>query len=411
MIYTFPKDFLWGAAISAYQVEGNNTNCDWWEWEKRVGLRETSGEACRHYDLYREDFDLAKELKANALRLSVEWSRIEPREGDFSTEAIGHYKDVISALRERNLEPVVTLHHFTNPLWFSRLGGWLNKKAADYFSRYAEKIAVSIGDRVKYWVTINEPMVYVHHAYILGQWPPQEKSFIKAQKVQENLTLAHIKSYKIIHEVYRKNGFISPCVSIAKNMMFFVPCIPNTINKIAAFLRDRKFNFEFIERLIQAKSLDFIGINYYTRSLVEVYSLSPRGIFLDTCRLNHSNLRKNSLDWDIYPEGLQDILLKLKKYNLPAFILENGICTEDDSLRWDFIREHLKNIYWAMQKGVKVLGYLYWSLIDNFEWDKGFKPRFGLVEVDYLNYKRTVRESAKKFSLVCGSNRLDAADR
>ncbi len=406
-MFVFPKSFFWGAGISAYQAEGNNLNSDWWEWEKRVGLRETSGLACRHYELYKDDFDLAQLLNHNCHRLSIEWSRIEPEEGKFLNQEIEHYIDVITSLRQRNLEPIVTLHHFTNPLWFARVGGWLNKKAGDYFLRYAERIVESLCDKVKYWVTINEPMVYVYHSYILGVWPPQQVSFLKAKFVTDNLIISHIKAYKLIHRIYERRKLPSPFISIAKNLQAFVPCLATPRNKFAAYLRDRSFNFAFLKRLIRAKSLDFIGINYYTRSLVDVENWGFRNLLLDTCRKGHSSLKKNSLGWDIYPEGLYNLLLRLKKYNLPMFILENGICTEDDNNRWNFISEHLKSIHLAMAQGIRVLGYIYWSLIDNFEWDKGFSPRFGLVEVDYNTYKRTVRESARKFAEVCKTGRLE----
>lgn len=403
----FPKDFFWGAATSAYQVEGNNLNSDWWEWEKRVGLKETSGRACRHYEFYKEDFDLARDLCHNALRLSIEWSRIEPEEGKFLAKEIEHYREVILSLRQRNIEPIVTLHHFTNPLWFARRGGWLNIKARDYFLRYCAKIVEALADKVNYWLTLNEPLVYVYHAYILGLWPPQEKSFVKAKAVMENLLVSHIQAYRLIHSIYGKKN-LKPClVSIAKNLQAFEPCILNLKNKLAVYLRNRFFNFGFIERLNRKKCLDFIGVNYYNRGLVDVRSWRLRNLLLDSCRDNCRPLPRNSLGWDIYPEGLYNSLLKLKKYNLPVLITENGICTLDDNLRWDFIRQHLKNIHSAMEKGVKVLGYIYWSLIDNFEWDKGFSPRFGLIEVDYNTYKRAIRESAEKFSLVCKTGKLD----
>lgn len=403
----FPHNFLWGAATSAYQVEGDNINSDWWEWEKKAGLKETSGLACRHYEFYKCDFDLASLLNHNAHRLSIEWSRIEPDEGKFSEPEIEHYRNVILSLKQRNLEPIVTLHHFTNPLWFARKGGWQNNKACGYFLRYVEKTAEALCENVKYWVTINEPMVYVYHAYILGFWPPQEKSFLQAKQAKENLILSHIESYKLIHKIYRKENLNSPLISIAQNMQEFVPCAATLRNRFAVYLRDKYFNLEFIERLMRAKTLDFIGINYYTRGLVETQGWSFRNLALDVCNKNHSRLNKNSLGWDIYPEGLYRLLLKLKKYGLPIFILENGICTQDDNLRWDFIREHLKNIHLAMRGGVKLLGYIYWSLIDNYEWDKGFEPRFGLIEVDYNTYKRTVRESARKYSLVCKTGKLE----
>jgi len=403
----FPQNFFWGAATSAYQVEGNNQNCDWWEWEKKVGLKEVSGLACRHYELFKEDFDLAKELNHNAHRLSIEWSRVEPQEGEFSKKEIEHYIDVILALKQRNLEPIVTLHHFTNPLWFARLGGWQNKKAVYYFLQYVSRIVEALCANVRYWVTINEPMVYVYHAYILGNWPPQENSFLKARRVTDNLAISHAQAYKLIHSIYKQKDLTPPAVSIAKNVQIFAPCIPTLKNRFAAYLRDRFFNFAFVERLIRHKSLDFIGINYYTRGLVETEGWGLSNFLLDTCQKNHSRLEKNSMGWDIYPEGLYNLLFRFKKYNLPIFILENGICTEDDDKRWKYILEHLKNIHLAMGQGAKVLGYIYWSLIDNYEWDKGFRPRFGLVEVDYRNFKRNIRESGRRFSLICKTGRLD----
>ncbi len=403
----FPKDFFWGAATSAYQVEGNNVDSDWWEWEKRIGLREVSGQACRHYELYKCDFDLAKILNHNAHRLSIEWSRIEPEEGKFSAQEIDHYMDVFLSLKERNIEPIVTLHHFTNPVWFTDLGGWLNKNAPLYFLRYVARIVETLYEQVNYWITINEPMVYVYHSYILGVWPPQGRSFLKARTVTDNLVISHVKAYELIHGIYKKRNLSSPFVSIAKNVQAFEPCTTNLKNKFAAYLRDRFFNFEFINKLIRYKSLDFIGVNYYTRSLVDIERWGIKNLLLDTCAKNHSKLKKNSLGWDIYPEGLYTMLLRLKNYKLPIFILENGICTEDDFARWDFICEHLKNIHRAMKEGVKILGYIYWSLIDNYEWDKGFGPHFGLIHVDYNTYKRTIRESAKRFSLVCKTGRLD----
>jgi len=427
-VIQFPRDFFWGAATSAYQTEGDNINSDWWEWEKRIGLKETSGRACRHYEFYKQDFDLAESLNHNCHRLSIEWSRIQPRQDQFSSSELQHYKEVILSLRQRQLEPVVTLHHFTNPGWFAQLGGWQNKKAAFYFLGYVDKVVRELADYVRYWVTINEPLVYVYQAYILGLWPPQEKSFSKARIVTQNLASAHIQAYRLIHRIYKEKMRLSPLVSIAKNLQAFLPCQAASLvlplssgllkldlksflirkrNSIATYLRKRCFDFAFIERLIHAQALDFIGVNYYSRSLVETRGWRLSNLLLDVCNKNHSQLKKNSLGWDIYPQGLYNLLLELKRYNLPIFILENGICTDDDNLRWNFIAEHLENIHLAMAQGLKVLGYLYWSLIDNFEWDKGFAPRFGLVEIDYHTYKRSVRESAMRFASVCKTGQIE----
>jgi len=402
----FPQRFLWGAAASAYQVEGDNLNSDWWQWEKDAG-KENSGKACRHYELYEQDFDLAKSLNHNAHRLSIEWSRIEPEEGKFSEAELKHYLEVILSLKARNIEPIVTLHHFTNPLWFSKKGGWEKRGSIDSFLRYCNFLISPLAKYVRYWVTINEPTVYISHAYIFGVWPPQVKSYLKAKVVQDNLAAAHIKAYRLMHKIYKKLNLAQPSVGIAQNMQAFVACRRNFKDRFAAILRDKWYNFGFLDKIMRHKAMDFIGVNYYSRQLVELKRLGIDNLAMDVCKNNHHPLKKNSLGWDIYPEGLYGLLLKLKKYGLPVIITENGICTPDDNLRWEYIYNHLKNIGLAMERGVPVAGYLYWSLMDNFEWDKGFGPRFGLIDIDYNTYKRTVRESARLFGQVCRTGVLE----
>ena len=187
----FPKNFMWGATTAAHQVEGNNTNSDWWEWEQAGGGTEPSGAACQHYELYEKDFDLVQSLHHTAHRLSIEWSRIEPSEGSFSTDALSHYRKVIVALRKRDIEPIVTLHHFTNPLWFTQKGGWQNRRAHIYFVKYVERVVNDVGHLVHYWITINEPYIYSYYSYLCGDWPPEKKSFSQAMQVAHNLLKAH----------------------------------------------------------------------------------------------------------------------------------------------------------------------------------------------------------------------------
>ena len=399
----FPQDFFWGAATSSYQVEGNNSVADWWQWEKEAG-KENSGSACRHYEFFEQDFDLAKSLNHNSHRLSIEWSRIEPEEGSFSQKELQHYLDVILALKARNIEPVVTLHHFTNPAWLSFAGGWEERGSVDHFLRYCDFVVRALSRHVRFWITINEPSIYYSHAYIFGVWPPQKKSFLKAMAVEDNMVMAHNKAYKLIHNIYKQLDISAPMVSVAQNVMAFVPCTSALKNRLAVLLRHKWYNLGFLEKI--RKNLDFIGINYYSRQLVDLKGWGIANFAWDVCKDNHLPVKKNSLGWDIYPQGLYDLLLKLKKFDLPVMITENGICTEDDDLRWEYVSGHLKSIYLAMEKGVKVIGYLYWSLMDNFEWDKGFAPRFGLINIDYNTYARTIRGSAKKFAQVCKSGIL-----
>ena len=401
----FPDNFFWGAATSSYQVEGNNIHSDWWRWEEEGKLKYKSGPACSHYELFKHDFDLAKSLNHNAHRLSIEWSRVEPRENEFSYKEIKHYVSVIEALKERSIEPVVTLHHFTNPSWFTDKGGWLSKDAIDCFLRYVEKIVNELCDKVHVWVTINEPMVYAYHAYVAGIWPPQEKSLSNLKKVGEVLIDAHIKAYRLIHDIYKKRNLPNPFVSIAKHIQSFEAYDSSFRNKFAVKIRDKVFNFGIIEKAIRQKALDFIGLNYYTRQIVSAKSWSTGSLLTDNFTGDETS-KKNSLGWDIYPEGLYKVCMKLKKYNLPIFILENGICTSDDNERKDFIIEHLKAIHKAITNDVKIIGYLYWSLLDNYEWHHGFDPRFGLIDVNYATFKRTIKDSAKRFALICKTGTL-----
>lgn len=403
----FPENFLWGAATAAYQVEGGNSNSDWWPWEIRAG-KERSGNACRHYQLYEQDFDLAKSLNHNAHRLSIEWARIEPEEGKFSEEELRHYEDVLRALRARGLEPVVTLHHFTNPVWFSASGGWERPDAPLRFLRYVDAAVRRLAPFVRYWITINEPMIYMTHSYMLGVWPPQKTSLLSGLAVERRLVRAHVEAYRRIHAIYRELGLPAPAVSLSKHMQAFNVCAPSLRNRIAAWLRDRWFNMGFLDAAARHGTLDFIGINYYSRQLVDLAGWLPRNFAADVCRNNHFPAKKNSLGWDIYPEGLYQVLMKLKKYRLPVMITENGICTSDDDLRWEFIAGHLASVRRAMDEGLNVTGYLYWSLLDNFEWDKGFGPRFGLVDIDYSTCTRTVRRSAMKLAAVAKTGVLEA---
>ncbi len=401
----FPSNFFWGSATSSYQVEGNNNNVDWWVWEKAIG-KESSGEACRHYELYEQDFDLAKSLHHNAHRLSIEWARIEPQEGQFSQKEIQHYVDVIIALRKRGIEPMVTLHHFTNPIWFAQMGGWENPRTPELFARYSEKVVSALAKHVTYWMTINEPTIISSHAYIFGFWPPQVKSVRRCLNVQKYQIQSHVKTYRLIHHIYQQQKLAKPQVGIAHHMPALIACTNSLRDRLAVYLRNKCFNYWFLDECVNNKSLDFVGLNYYSRQLVETKSWFLHSLFGDICQKNYDPVKKNSLGWDIYPKGLYQVLMMLKKYHLPVYITENGICTSDDDLRWEFIQEHLKSIHQALNDGIDIRGYLYWSLLDNFEWDKGYGPRFGMIDVDYKTFQRIIKPSAVKLGEVYRTGRL-----
>ena len=403
----FPETFLWGAATSSHQVEGANTNNDWWFWEKEGKTKDPSGQATRHYELFDQDFQLARDLNHNAHRFSIEWSRVEPEEDIFDEAAIKHYCEVIQSLRQKSIEPIVTLHHFTNPKWFFDQGGWLNTRAPFWFTRYTEKIVSSLGRDIRYWTTINEPMVFAYQSYLHGIWPPGQRSVKHTWQVIQNLIKAHKSASLKIHDIYQKNDWTPAMVSIAKNLLLFKVC-PNSNNffcRFNVFLRHRFFNLYFLEKI--KSFMDFIGVNYYMR---EYISLDP-AVSLDflggKCNIVHGHVgHVNTLSWDSCPEGLFEVLCWLKKFKKPILITENGTCEEDDELRWQFIDGHLKALKKAIDTGIPVIGYLYWSLLDNFEWHHGYGPRFGIIEVDYKTFKRTPRPSALHLSKIFSTNRI-----
>lgn len=428
-VIRFPEKFLWGSATSSHQVEGNNTFNDWWEFETKGRVKEKSGEACQHYQQFNDDFKIARSLNHNAYRFSIEWSRVEPKEGQWSESALLHYQEVIQSLREKGLEPIVTLHHFTNPLWLSRRGGWENGAVIELFSRYVRYIVDFFGKEVRYWVTLNEPLVYVYQGYIAGVWPPGVKNFEKALRVIRHQLLAHARAYRIIHTVTKHNGWPRPFVGFAKNYITFYPCSSRSLaDRFSRWVRHTFFNRLYLKALTTGrlfypglyfekhpeleKTLDFVGLNYYTRDFVHFGGLSLPEVFGNVCSLEHhaSVGPRNSLGWEVYPDGMYEAIHEVNRYRLPILITENGICTNKDEERWSYIRSHLFQLHRAMEEGVPIWGYLYWSLLDNFEWAEGFQPRFGLVGVDYQTQRRIIRESAKKYAEVCQTGELHVED-
>ncbi|MDD5216804.1 MAG: glycoside hydrolase family 1 protein [Candidatus Omnitrophica bacterium] len=414
------SSFLWGTATSAHQIEGNNRFNDWWEWEQSGRLKHASGVACDHYRLFRQDIELISKLGHNAYRFSVEWSRIEPEENIWNEVALAYYGDILRELKSRHIEPIVTLHHFTNPVWFMRKGGWLLPDAPALFARFVKKVVSVLGKDVRLWITINEPMIYLYFSYLLGDWPPGNHSFKDSIIVFKNLVRAHVHAYQVIHQIYESALQTQVWVSIAQHMTHMMPCRPNSIrDRLVVTLRRWFVNFLFLEAvqngmlffpglfceaLPRKKSLDFIGINYYSRQFVRSKGWIGADMLGDMCSQDHHGkdiCECNSLGWEIYPEGLYQVLKSLRKLKLPVLIAENGICTTDDEQRTRFIRDHVAAVHRAIRESVQVWGYLYWSLVDNFEWDKGFAPRFGIVEVDYQTQTRKVKSSAQELERSC----------
>jgi len=376
----FPKDFLWGAAVSAYQVEGG-INCDWTRFFD-------AKKACNHYNLYEKDFDLMEKLNLNAFRFSIEWSRIEPKEGRFDEKEIEHYRKYLKSLKRRGFCVMLTLHHFTNPVWFSELGGWESKKAVFYFLRFSKKIFNEYCDLVDFWITINEPMIYNSLSFFTGRWPPKKKNPISFLRVFRNQISAHKKVYQIFHKEKE-----SVKVGISKNNQYFEPYSESFLDRISVFFARYFWNHLFFKKI--KNHLDFIGLNYYFHNKIQF-----------PFKIRNENKIVSDLGWEVYALGIYYVLGELKKYKLPIFITENGIADKKDKLRKQFIKEHLIWILRAIKEGINVKGYFYWSLIDNFEWDLGTKPCFGLIKIDYKSFKRSLRKSGFYYSKISKENYL-----
>lgn len=400
----FPKGFLWGASTAAHQVEGHTHN-NWSEWEKspsrlaqleRDGLivkygRENfiSGVACDHYHRHQEDFALARSLGHNATRISIEWSRVEPEEGKFDAAAIAHYRDVIAAIRANGMEPFVTLWHWTVPLWFRDKHEFEKRGNVRFFARFAEKMAREFGDDVKFWITLNEPEVYVSGHYLRGVKPPQKKDPFLTFVVYENLIHAHRAVYRAI-----KAARPEAQVGIAKNQIYYEAYRGRVWNRALKCAADWIWNFYFLDNIKGAQ--DFIGLNHYFHNRID-------GWFG-----KNENTRVSDMGWELYPEAIYHVLLGLKKYRVPVYVTENGLADAHDAQREWFLRETLANMHRAMNEGgVDVRGYLHWSLMDNFEWQQGFWPRFGLIEIDYATQARKPRPSALAYKKICEENAVE----
>ncbi len=408
LLLKFPKHFLWGASSAAHQIEGGNHN-DWtvWELENAKALASkakyqanylpkwqevkaeaenphnyVSAKATDHYNLYEVDFKLLKQMNMNAWRFSIEWSRIEPEEGAWNAEAIEHYRVYLRKLQALNIEPIVTLWHWTVPVWFAQKGGFTRRRNIGYFVRFCEKVFDELGQDFRYVITLNEPEVYVAQSYLIGQRPPQMQSKLRTLLVLRNLLTAHKRVYKMAKHKARKY-----LVSIAKNVAFHYPGDDAKLSALSASFMRWVEDYYILNRI--KKRLDFIGVNHYFSNRYFGY------------KAHSPNQRVSDLGWDMQPANIEFVLKELSdRYELPIIITENGVADRDDEYRKWWLTQTLMAMNRAMRDGVKLEGYLHWSLTDNFEWDSGFWPRFGLAAVDYKTRKRTLRPSAVWFGQV-----------
>lgn len=413
-ILKFPEKFFWGASTSAHQVEGGNHN-DWSQWERgnatrlaresashfghlpswEFSRREAeepknylSGTACDHYHRYEEDFALASSLGHNAHRFGIEWSRIEPEEGIFDAEALHHYLSVILSLRKHGMEPFVTLWHWTLPVWLAEKGGVEHPNFPKHFKRYTETVVKALGREVKFWITLNEPELVASHAYMAGKWPPQKKNIFSYYRVLKNLIEAHKLAYHTIKK------YDTDCaIGIAKHEVVFEverkTLINDTLKKIGHYFANEWFMNHIKD------SQDFIGLNVYRYNIIDNGFGKGR------------KARVTDFGWAFDPECIFQALMDLRKYQKPIYITENGLADAKDSMREEWIEKSVIAMHQAMTHGADVRGYLHWSLLDNFEWDKGYWLRFGLILVDRTTMKRTPRPSAYFYARICRSNQLE----
>ncbi|MFN8575726.1 MAG: glycoside hydrolase family 1 protein [Candidatus Sericytochromatia bacterium] len=401
-VFKFPEGFLWGTSTAAYQIEGGIKN-DW----STNGL--DAGVSADSFNKYKEDIKKIKFLNNNAYRFSLEWSRIEPEKGKFDLNAIQYYKNILKELKTNNIKPMVTLHHFTNPVWVAKNGGWENPKTIDDFTDFVKYIVNELKDDIEIWITVNEPNVYAFKAYDAGEFPPYKKNRESALKVMGNLLKAHAQAYKAIHEIDKNSK-----VGFAQHIAILEPYFKlNPIDNIFVYFQNKVFNLSFWDSILTGEinisipgingvnekydilknSMDFIGLNYYTRWYVN----SSGEQLID----KKSDL--TDIGWEIYPRGISKSLEMADKYakklNIPIYITENGIDDSSDSKRRKYIISHTFEVWKSIQKGIDIKSYMYWSLMDNFEWAEKYKPKFGLYTID-----RRIRDSALIYKEISQNN-------
>ncbi len=418
--FEFPVDFLFGTATSATQVEGGLKNHSWYRWCQTPGKISDGSScfrACDHWNRVEEDIALQKELACRTCRLGLEWSRIEPAEGEWDHDAIAHYRNELELLTKAGIRPLVTIHHFTNPLWLEDRGGWMDSKTPELFEKFTEVVVKAFGDLVADWITINEPNIYLLLGYQIGIWPPglvgRTDLVLKGARIFMD---AHVKSYKAIHRIRKENNWGETKVGVAHHLRIYDG--KGLLGRISAILYDRVVQGIFLEGMTAGKLLfplkggrpwgtgpfaDFIGVNYYSRDIVHG-NFKSFPMFGDLKVALGASL--NDLGWEIYPEGIGRLCRKIwKRYKLPIWITENGTADSKDVFRPQFITDHLSQIAILIKEGVPVERYYHWSLMDNFEWAEGESSRFGLVEVDYETGQRTLRPSGRLYAEIAQSRK------
>ena len=418
----FPKGFLWGTATASHQVEGGNTNNNWYKWEQEGHTTHKSGLASDWWGgRWKEDFDRAAEAGQNAHRLSVEWSRIQPTPDRWDDDALDRYRIMLRGLRNRNIMPMVTLHHFTDPLWLGELGGWETDAVVPLFEKYTRKVVEALKEYCSLWCTINEPNIYALEGYLRGNFPPGKSDLKLAIRVQANMVRAHAAAYRAIHELQPEAR-----VGYAQHFRPQLPARP--WSPLDRWMRNIKFegiNMAFPSAIStgvlksplgkipvpEAKGTqDFFGLNYYSVDTVAFDlrkrdELFSRSYFPEGTDLGDAGMNSNT------PEGFFWALKWVTETypNLPIIVTENGIEDSTDRIRPRYLAQHIHAMWRAVNFNWPVRGYFHWSLVDNFEWERGWTQRFGLWGLDIETQQRTKRPSADLYAAICKENGLTSA--
>src|SRR5512140_1328501 len=395
--FTFPEGFLWGTATAAHQVEGQNDNNTWSAWEKlpgKIHKGERAGLACDWWGgRWQEDMDRAAAGHQNTHRFSVEWSRVEVGPDQWDDEALAFYLERALGMVQRGLKPMITLHHFTDPLWLAEKGGWEWDEAPRHFAAFTRRVVEALKDTTNLWVTINEPNGYPFFQYLFGNFPPGRTDFGACFKAMVNLMRAHAAAYHVLHEVQpqAQAGFAY------SHRPFRAARWWHPLDWAIFLFADRHFNEAFIDPVVSGRmrflmrrasipesvgTQDFIGLNYYSVDDM-FFSLNPKRMWIDRRFPKGAELSETGFIANL-PKGLYRSMDWADRYKLPVYITENGVEDCRDTLRPKYIIEHLYQVWRAIQAGIPVKGYYYWSLTDNFEWERGWKQGFGLYGLDPL---------------------------
>lgn len=419
--YHFPRGFLWGTATSSHQVEGNNANNQWWKWEQDGHTDGTSGLACDWWGgRWREDFDRAAEGGQNSHRFSVEWSRIQPTPDTWDENALERYRAMLRGLQERGMTPMVTLHHFTDPLWFYEMDAWEREESVTLFEKFVRKTVEALKEYCSIWCTINEPNVYALSGYVAGAFPVKRRGLKIAMQVQANMIRGHAAAYRAIHE-------IQPDARVGY-ALHYRPMTPrrwwSPLDRLMRNIQSSGINMAFPSALSggtmrsplgsvqipEAKGTqDFLGLNYYSVDTVKFDITNAKELFGKRCFPEDSDFSATKMIANI-PQGIFDtIKWATQTYpNLPIYITENGVEDAEDTLRPRYIAQHIHQVWRAVNFNFPVKGYFHWSLVDNFEWERGWTQRFGLWGLDVETQKRIKRPSVDLYAEICKENGLSS---